>query len=250
MSALIVKEITARFGGVIAVDRVTLEIATGERRGLIGPNGAGKTTLFNLIGGQTTAARGIVQLFGEDVTKLAPRARAHRSIARTFQTSRLFPQLTLRENVMLSVQAFQRERYCMYRTAYSLRCLQRIVDELLQMWKLTDKAQKPVRFLSYGDQRQLEIVMAVANKPKLLLLDEPTAGLSSAETALVTELICGLSRDVTVLFIEHDMDVAFKIADRITVLNQGRIVAEGTPAEIRSNRSIHEIYFGKFVDAL
>lgn len=245
MSALAVHGASVRFGGVHAVDGVTLAIAEGERRGLLGPNGAGKTTLFNLIGGQIRASAGEVRLFGEDITGLPARARARRGLSRTFQITRLFPQLTLRENAMLAVQAFHPARLSMHRTVFSYRDLQAQVDELLETWKLADKAHETVRHLSYGDQRQLEIVMALANKPKLLLLDEPTAGLSAAETALVSGLVSGLPRDITVLFIEHDMDVAFEIADRITILNQGRIIADGAPAEIRGNPEIREIYFGK-----
>jgi branched-chain amino acid transport system ATP-binding protein len=179
------------------------------------------------------------------VTRLPSRARAHLGLARTFQITRLFPQLTLRENIMLAVQAVHPGRYSMHRTVFSYRALQHRVDELLETWKLADKARVAVRFLSYGDQRQLEIVMAIANKPRLLLLDEPTAGLSPAETALVAEFVSGLPRDITVLFIEHDMDVAFGIADRITIMNRGRIIAEGAPADIRADEAIREIYFGK-----
>ncbi len=245
MSALTVRAASVTFGGVSAVDGVSLEIQAGERRGLLGPNGAGKTTLFNLIGGQVPVNAGTVRLFDQDVTRLPARERAHLGLARTFQVTKLFPNLTLRENAMLAVQAVHPGRYSMHRTVFTYRDLQRRVDELLETWGLFDKAGATVRHLSYGDQRQLEIVMALANKPRLLLLDEPTAGLSPAETTLVTRLVSLLPRDVTVLFIEHDMDVAFKIADRITVLNQGRIVAEGAPAEIRADAGIREIYFGK-----
>ena len=245
MNALTVGAAFVSFGGVSAVDGVSLEIQAGERRGLLGPNGAGKTTLFNLIGGQVPVDAGNVRLFEEDVTRLPARERAHRGLARTFQVTKLFPNLTLRENAMLAVQAVHPGRYSMYRTVFTYRDLQRRVDELLETWGLSSKAGATVRHLSYGDQRQLEIVMALANKPRLLLLDEPTAGLSPAETTLVTGLVSLLPRDVTVLFIEHDMDVAFQIADRISVLNQGRIVAEGSPAEIRADARIREIYFGK-----
>lgn len=245
MNALTVGAASVSFGGVSAVDGVSLEIQAGERRGLLGPNGAGKTTLFNLIGGQVPVDAGSVRLFEEDVTRLPARERAHRGLARTFQVTELFPNLTLRENAMLAVQAVHPGRYSMHRTVYTYRDLQRRVNELLETWGLSNKAGATVRHLSYGDQRQLEIVMALANKPRLLLLDEPTAGLSPAETTLVTGLVSLLPRDVTILFIEHDMDVAFQIADRITVLNQGRIVAEGSPAEIRADARIREIYFGK-----
>ncbi|MCC6193210.1 MAG: ABC transporter ATP-binding protein [Burkholderiales bacterium] len=244
MSALAIEAVSVHFGGVTAVDAVSLDIAKGERRALLGPNGAGKTTLFNAVGGQERAAAGSIRLFGEEVTAMPPHQRAVRGLARTFQITKLFPNLALRENVLIAVQAFHAGRYSLHRTALSYADLQLRVDEVLLTWGLRDKADAMVRHLSYGDQRQLEIVMALANQPRLLLLDEPTAGLSSAETAMVTELIAALPREVTVLFIEHDMDVAFRIADRVTILNQGRIVADGKPDEIRADARIRAIYFG------
>ena len=245
MNAVSIEAVAVRFGGVTAVDGVALEVVAGERVGLLGPNGAGKTTLFNVIGGQVRATAGAVRLFGTDVSRLPARARARLGLARTFQITRLFPKLTLRENVMLAVQAFHPGRFAMYRTASSYRDLGARVDELMAAWKLDDKAGVTVRHLSYGDQRQLEIVMAIANRPRVLLLDEPTAGLSPAETASVSALVAALPRDITVLFIEHDMDVAFRIADRIAVLHQGRVIADGAPDAIRADAGIREIYFGK-----
>ena len=245
VSAVSVRAVCVTFGGVCAVEDVSFDIPTGERRGFLGPNGAGKTTLFNLIGGQVPLNAGSVRLFDQDVTRMPVRERAHCGLSRTFQITKLFPNLTLRENAMLAVQAFHPSRYSMHRTVFTYRDIQRAVDELLDTWGLSDKAGTTVRHLSYGDQRQLEIVMALANKPRVLLLDEPTAGLSPAETVLVTGLVSALPRDITVLFIEHDMDVAFQIADRITVLNKGRIIGEGEPAEIRANVQIRDIYFGK-----
>ena len=245
MSVVSIESVSVSFGGVRAVDNVSLQVPEGERRGLLGPNGAGKTTLFNVIGGQVRASAGVVRLFGADVTRLLPRERARRGLARTFQITRLFPNLTLYENVMLAVQTFHPARFAVHRTAASYRALGARVDELMAEWRLGDKAFEKVRHLSYGDQRQLEIVMALANRPRVLLLDEPTAGLSAAETASVGALIAALPRDITVLFIEHDMDVAFRIADRITVLNQGRVIADGAPDAIRADTGIREIYFGK-----
>ena len=245
MSVVSIESVSVSFGGVRAVDSVSLQVSEGERRGLLGPNGAGKTTLFNVIGGQVRASAGVVRLFGADVTRLLPRERARRGLARTFQITRLFPNLTLYENVMLAVQTFHTARFAVHRTAASYRGLGARVDELMAEWKLGDMASEKVRHLSYGDQRQLEIVMAIANRPRVLLLDEPTAGLSAAETASVSALIAALPRGITVLFIEHDMDVAFRIADRITVLNQGRVIADGAPDAIRADAGIREIYFGK-----
>ena len=244
MSALTIESVSVHFGGLKAVDGVSLDIPEGERRALLGPNGAGKTTLFNAIGGQVLPTTGSIRLFDTEVTTLPPRKRAARGLSRTFQITKLFSNLTLRENVMIAVQAFHAGRYSMHRTVFSYADLQYKVDELLVTWDLVDETDAVVRSLSYGDQRQLEIVMALANQPRLLLLDEPTAGLSSAETTMVTELIAALPREVTVLIIEHDIDVAFRIADRVTVLNQGRLVADGKPEEIRADEQIRAIYFG------
>ena len=244
MTTLAISGASVHFGGVKAVDEVSLSIERGERRGLLGPNGAGKTTLFNLVSGQVRASAGRIVMFGHEVTRLPPRERARLGLARTFQITKLFPNLTLRENVMLAVAATRPLRYAMHRTAASFGELQQRVDALLATWRLADKAPTLVRELSYGDQRQLEIVMALAGTPKLLLLDEPTAGLSIAETSLVIDLVARVPREVTVLFIEHDMDVAFGLADRITVMNQGRVIADGAPAAIRADPEIRRIYFG------
>jgi branched-chain amino acid transport system ATP-binding protein len=249
VSALSLEAVSVHFGGVRAVDTVSLDVPAGERRALLGPNGAGKTTLFNLIAGQVRPQSGRVCLFGEDVTRLPSRERARRGLSRTFQITKLFPDLSLRDNVMLAVQAGHRARFSLHRTVFTYRDLQQSVEETLFVWKLDDKAGETVRHLSYGDQRQLEIVMALANKPRLLLLDEPTAGLSSAETLMVTSLIAGLPRDITVLIVEHDMDVAFGIADRVSIMNRGGIVMEATPAEVRADAGIREMYFGRMEGA-
>ena len=245
MTPLMVDDVSIRFGGVAALSNVSLSLKPGERRALLGPNGAGKTTLFNVIGGQLRPDSGRVALFGEDATGLPPYRRAHRGLARTFQITRLFPLLTAEENVLLAVAGLDRRRYRMHRPIRSYRDFRARALGLLRLWKMEALADRPVRNLSYGDQRQLEIVMALAHEPKLLLLDEPTAGLSIGETKAVTSLIRGLARDVTILFVEHDMDVAFELADWITVLSGGTIVADGSPAEIRDSAKVREIYFGR-----
>jgi branched-chain amino acid transport system ATP-binding protein len=244
VNALSVQEVCVQFGGVRALHRMSLEVPAGERRALLGPNGAGKTTLFNVIGGQTRADSGSVHVLGRNVTREPTRKRARAGLARTFQITKLFPALTVRENALLAVQAWHRGRMAMHRTAASYQDLIERVDRLLGEWKLADRADEVVRELSYGDQRQLEIVMALAHDPGVLLLDEPTAGLSAAETALVASLVDALPRSITLVFIEHDMDVAFGLADRITVMNQGSLLAEGSPQEIRGNAQIRELYFG------
>ncbi len=244
MNPLTVSDVSLRFGGLAALSNVSLALAPGERRALLGPNGAGKTTLFNVIGGQLRPDSGTVSLFGADATALAPYRRAHRGLARTFQITSLFPLLTAEENVLLAVTGLDRRRYRLYRPLRSHRDLRERAAGLLREWGIERLAGERVRNLSYGDQRQLEIVMALANAPRLLLLDEPTAGLSVTETRAVTALVGRLPRAMTILFIEHDMDVAFELADRITVLSGGTIVADGPPAEIRDSAKIREIYFG------
>ena len=243
-AALTVDRLTKNFGGLTAVNDVGLTIESGERRALIGPNGAGKTTLFNLISGTLAPSSGRMLLFGEDVTGLPPYARAGLGLARTFQITTLFRGLTVLDNVLLAVQALDPAKRVFYRRR---RAFPRLLDRahaLLEQWRLAAQADVPVRELSYGEQRQLEIIMAMASEPKLLLLDEPTAGLAPAETTAVTGIIKRLPRDLAMLVIEHDMDVAFELADRITVLNQGRVLTEGDGPAIRKNPQVNEIYLG------
>ncbi len=245
MTALAVERLTKNFGGLTAVNDVGLTIEPGERRALIGPNGAGKTTLFNLISGTLAPTSGRMLLFGEDVTQLPPYVRAGRGLARTFQITTLFRNLTVLDNVLLAVQALDPVKRVFYRRR---RAYARLLDRahaLLAQWRLATQAAVPVRELSYGEQRQLEIIMAMASEPKLLLLDEPTAGLAPAETTVVTGIIKTLPRDLSMLVIEHDMDVAFELADRITVLYQGRVLTEGDGAAIRKNPQVNEIYLGR-----
>jgi len=243
-SALAVEHLTKSFGGLTAVSGVDLAIEPGERRALIGPNGAGKTTLFNLISGTLPPSSGRLVLFGEDVTALAPHARAARGLARTFQITTLFKNLTVLDNVLLAVQALDPVKRVFYRRRVAYARLLDRARLLLEEWRLAAQAGVPVRELSYGEQRQLEIIMAVAGQPRLLLLDEPTAGLSPAETTAVAGIIKTLPRSLAMLVIEHDMDVAFELADRITVLYQGRVLTEGDGAAIRRNPQVNEIYLG------
>jgi branched-chain amino acid transport system ATP-binding protein len=244
-TVLRVEDVTVEFGGLRAVEKVTLDLLQGERRVMLGPNGAGKTTLFNAIGGQIRPTRGRILLDGHDVTALKPFRRAQAGLARTFQITTLFSNLTVEENVQLAVQAFSPRRYSMMRAADQLSEIVERVASLLADWRFLAERSVVVRDLSYGEQRKLEIVMALAHRPRLLLLDEPTAGLSLEETAKVVELIEELSREVTLLIIEHDMDVAFAIGDRFTVLSSGAIIADGPAESIRSNSKIQAIYFGE-----
>ena len=236
--------VTAQFGGLMAVDGVTLRLQRGERRAIIGPNGAGKTTFFNLIGGQIRPTAGEIRLFGEPVTTKAPRKRAELGLVRTFQSTALFADMTAAENIILSLQALDPRKYVIYRPLASYRDLMARVDEIVAKWSLAKWREVPVAHMSHGEQRQLEIILAIESSPRLLLLDEPTAGLAPAETQAVTELIGALDRSVTILLIEHDMDVAFQIAESFTVFHQGRIVVEGAPDDIRRDARVAELYFG------
>jgi branched-chain amino acid transport system ATP-binding protein len=244
LKALDVQALSKNFGGLWAIRDISLEIEEGERRAIIGPNGAGKTTLFHLISGFLFPSSGHLSLFGREVTNLQAYQRAALGMARTFQVTNLFQKLTLFENILLGVQAIKRARFCFYRRVISFREIIYETERLLKEWNLWEKKDLLLKNLSYGEQRQIEVIMALATKPRLLLLDEPTAGLSPAETALVTSIIKGLPREITTILIEHDMDVAFEIAEKITVLHFGSILAEGSLAEIKGNPKVTEIYLG------
>jgi branched-chain amino acid transport system ATP-binding protein len=245
MNALTLKDISISFGGVRAVSDVNIIVAEGERRVMLGPNGAGKTTLLNMIGGQLRPKQGSITLFDRDVTRLSPYQRAHAGIARTFQITSLFSALTVEENVYLAVQGALPDRYTVWRAAGRVADMRRRVERALTDWGLNDTRYASVRDLSYGEQRKLEIVMALARQPRLLLLDEPTAGLSTAETENVIALVKSLGRDVTLLMIEHDMDVAFELGERFIIMNHGRVIADGDAHSIRGDAEIQSIYFGE-----
>ncbi len=244
MSALSVTDISRNFEGVQALANVSFEVAPGERRLIIGPNGAGKTTLFNILAGSYAASSGRVALFGRDITHLPAYARARLGLSRTFQITNLFFRLTVLENVLLALQAGNTTASPVLRLLRQDRALLAQADALLARWELSEHAGHAAQDISYGQQRQLDILLAMAVAPKVLLLDEPTAGLSAAEVPRVKAILRSLARDTTVLMIEHDMDVAFELADRITVLHQGRLLAEGNVEAIRNNPQVTEIYLG------
>ena len=244
MSALAVDGLTHEFGGLRALDRVTLAVEVGERRVILGPNGAGKTTLFNLVTGLFAPSAGRIHLFDTDVTALAPYRRARLGLGRTFQVTTLFPRLTVLESVGLAVQGADRRRFSLLGAFGVTREHARRANDVLTEWNFSDRRDVPTRELSYGEQRQVELLLALAGRPRALLLDEPTAGLSAMETATVVTMIQRFPRDVTVLLIEHDMDVALTLAERITVLHQGRVLAEGTRDEVHADPRVTEIYLG------
>lgn len=241
---LVLEGLTKEFGGLIAVDHVDLEIKAGERHGIIGPNGAGKTTLFNLICGDLSPTEGKIVHFGQDVTRLRTHKRIALGMSRTFQINNLFPKLTVLQNVLLAAQGLQGTKYVMYRPMSSYKSLYDKAKDILEDFQMWDKRDVLVENLSYGDQRQIEVCLALIENPRLLLLDEPTAGLSRAETLTFTSILKKLDPDITILLIEHDMDVAFDLAENITVLQLGKRVASGNKEEIKADKTVQEIYLG------
>ena len=242
--ALRLEGVTKDFGGLRAVDGVALEVQPGERRALIGPNGAGKTTLFNLISGALPVSSGTIRLFGEDVTSASAHRRAAQGLTRTFQITNLFPDLTVVENALLAIQAHTSSRFAMLRPVGAfgdLRARARATLDSVGLGGITDAV---VRNLSHGEQRQLEIALALGGRPKVLLLDEPTAGLSPAESRLMAELLRRLDPAITVLMIEHDMDIALELSPRVTVLHYGCVIADGSRDEVRADPQVREIYLG------
>ncbi len=242
--ALALSDVSKAFGGLKAVDGVALSVEPGERRALIGPNGAGKTTLFNLISGELPPSEGRIALFGRDVTTLPPHRRAALGLARTYQITNLFPSLTVLENLLLAVQGLERTKLAFLRPVASYRHLFERARAVLDSVGLGGKEGEVVKNLSHGEQRQMEVAMALASRPRLLLLDEPTAGLSPAESLTMTALLKTLDAGITLLVIEHDMDVAFALTDRVTVLHNGRVVADGSREEVRASPLVKEIYLG------
>jgi len=241
---LVLEELTVEFGGLRAVDSVNLTIETGERRVLMGPNGAGKTTLFNLVSGIYPPTRGKILFYGRDITQLPIHRRAALGIARTYQVTNLFRCLTVAENILMSCQALDSSKFVMYRPLSSYSHHAKRCDQILEEFNLAEKRNELIKNLSHGDQRHIEVAMALAEKPRLLLLDEPAAGLSDAETKELSALLRRLDPSITILLIEHDLDVAFEFAEKITVLYHGKFLTEGTKEEIKNNEVVHEIYLG------
>ncbi len=240
-----VSGLVRRFGGMVAVDGVDLDLAPGERLAVIGPNGAGKTTLFRLIAGELRADAGSIRMLGQDVTRLPAWRRARLGLARTYQVANLFGRLAVADNLRLAMSSARPSGW------RSLRPIRRDDDiaarseELLAQVGLEGRAGATVAALSHGEQRQLEIAMALAARPRLLLLDEPAAGLSAAERGMLRTLIQGLPRTLPLVLIEHDMGIVFDLADRVLCLHQGRPVAVGTPEVIRADERVQAVYLGR-----
>jgi branched-chain amino acid transport system ATP-binding protein len=244
MNALVISDVSRNFGGVQALSNVSFEVEPGERRLIIGPNGAGKTTLYNVLSGALAVSAGSVTLFGRDITNLPAYERARKGLSRTFQITNLFPRLTVLENLLLALQAGRMGAFPMLSRMRANRRLFHQAEALLQQWDLMAIAGRAAREISYGEQRQIDLILAMAVRPKVLLLDEPTAGLSAAEVVRVVGMIRSLPSDMTILMIEHDMDVAFNLAQRIAVLHQGRLIADGSVERIRNDPKVTEIYLG------
>jgi branched-chain amino acid transport system ATP-binding protein len=247
MSLLEVRGVTKKFGSLVAVRDVTLAVQPGELRAIIGPNGAGKTTFFNMISGFFPPTSGSIVFDGRDVSGVNAEGRVKLGMGRTFQITEIFPELTVYDNVRISAEVADGYRLRPWLSTTSRNAVNRQVGELLESTGLAAKGDRLVGELSHGDQRAAEIAMALALRPRLLLLDEPTAGMGEQETYEITQLIRRLHKDtkLTILLIEHDMRVIFHLADRIAVLAEGALLAEGTPQEIATNEKVQSAYLGK-----
>jgi branched-chain amino acid transport system ATP-binding protein len=235
----VLEGVTRMFGALRAIEDVSFSVAAGERRAIIGANGAGKTTLFNVITGDFPASHGRVLFFGEDVTLHAPFERIRMGLRRTYQSSLLFRDLSVRDNLFLAVRGVSRNRFSFFGNSRLTA-----VNDLLDRVRLTHVADAPVSSLSHGQQRQLEIGMALAGAPRLILFDEPAAGLSPVERAELVALLTSLPAHMGFIIIEHDLDIALRVVQRVTVMHNGRILKHGTPAEIENDAEVQAIYMG------
>ncbi len=236
--------LSVHFGGLAAVRSVNLAIEPGERLALIGPNGAGKTTFFNLLTGQLKPSSGKVFFKGQDITHASVFSRTHMGMSRSFQITSLFPLQSVMVNAMIGLQGVEKSRYGFYRPMFKDKDLVKAAQELLESQELWDLRDEIVGSLAYGQQRKLEIGLSLASQPELLLLDEPSCGLTMVESADITKRIKALGSKITVLMIAHDMDLVFGVADRVVLLHYGEIACEGTCEEIRQNAMVREIYMG------
>jgi branched-chain amino acid transport system ATP-binding protein len=242
--ALELKGLSKSFGGLDAVRGVDLQVFPGDRKAIIGPNGAGKTTLFNVITGILPATAGQVMLFGQDVTGWPTYRRTALGMARSFQITSLFPRLTVLDNVLLAVEGLRKTKFVMWRFLSSYREIYEKAHQLLEQASFLDRKEVEVRNLSHGEQRQLEIILGLASDPKILLLDEPAAGLSSGESSEMAKFLGRLDPNLAILLIEHDMDVVFDVANHISVLHFGEVLETGATEQIRSSARVQEIYLG------
>jgi branched-chain amino acid transport system ATP-binding protein len=243
-AALTLTSVSRRFGALAAVDKVDLSVAVGERRAVIGPNGAGKTTLFNLITGELALSAGRVALFGADVSRKGPHRRAALGLGRTYQITNVFAGLTVEENVALAALGLERRKFDFLGRVPRDGAFRGRIEAALAAAGLDGKLDIECRHLSYGEQRQVELAMALAGRPRILLLDEPAAGLSPGERAVIIRLVAGLPRELSLVVIEHDMDLVLSLVDSVTCLHYGQVVATGDPATIRDHPLVQEVYLG------
>ena len=240
-----VENLAKRFGGIVATDNLSLDVAQGELHAIIGPNGAGKTTLIAQLSGQLRADSGRIRFAGDDVTALLPHKRSLLGLARSFQITSLFLDLSVLDNVALAVQAHAGHSFHFWRNARKDEALRAPARAALERAGLADRADWPAASLSHGEHRQLELAMALAGQPRMLLLDEPMAGLGPEESARMVTMLRALKSELTILLVEHDMEAVFALADRITVLVYGRVIASGAPDDIRANAKVREAYLGE-----
>ena len=239
-----VENLVCRFGGIVATDNLSLDIARGELHAIIGPNGAGKTTLISQLIGQLRPSAGTIRFGGEDITHLPAWKRSQRGLARSFQITSLLPDFTAADNVALAAQARHDHSFRFFGNARKEKPLREAAQVALERVGLGDRADVVVSRLSHGEQRQLELAVALATRPQLLLLDEPMAGLGAVESARMVKLLADLRQEVTIVLVEHDMNAVFALADRITVLVYGRVIASDVPAAIRLNDDVRRAYLG------
>ena len=243
-NALLVQGVSRHFNGLVAVEDVSLTIAKGERRAILGANGAGKTTLFNLIAGDIPVSQGRIEFHGEDITNQSVANRVALGLRRTYQMARIFPQLTVLENLIVAIIGVSKQHFGLGLIGQNdVRRQQAMV--LAERIGIEAFTELKAETLSHGQRRQLELAMALAGEPKVLLFDEPAAGLSPLERIKLTEVIKSLSRDITLVMIEHDMEIALGVCDQVSVLNWGRLIAEGSPEQISQNQMVHDIYLGR-----
>ena len=240
-----VENLAKRFGGIVATDNISLDVAQGELHAIIGPNGAGKTTLIAQLSGQLRADSGRIRFAGDDITALPPYKRSLLGLARSFQITSLFLDLSVLDNVALAVQAHAGHSFHFWRDARKDEALRAPARAALERAGLADRADWPAAALSHGEHRQLELAMALAGQPRMLLLDEPMAGLGPEESARMVSMLRALKSELTILLVEHDMEAVFALADRITVLVYGRVIASGAPDDIRANAKVREAYLGE-----
>lgn len=244
MEILKISNLSKHFGGVKAVDNVSFSVNQGERLAIIGPNGAGKTTLFNLINGQFSATTGHIYFLGQDVTALSTHQRAHLGMSRAFQIISLFQKLSVIDNALLTMHGTKSSRYNMFRPITEFGEVSDQTAQSLKKLELWEKREELVQNLSYGEQRRLEIGLSLAMQPKLLLLDEPSAGSTKEEVTEIIRFIKNMGSEITVLIVDHDMEMVFEVAERIIVLDYGKIITDGKPHQVQNDQRVREIYMG------